>query len=78
MICMNDNGTRMDVDSAPEPRGDAIGNFDEVVAHPESPPAGHGRNQHETLRRGPIHWRLERDAVFTYQSAVTPARAGSN
>ena len=33
MIRMNHNGTRMDVDSAQEPRGDAIGNVEEVVAH---------------------------------------------
>ncbi|MBS1858896.1 MAG: aldo/keto reductase [Acidobacteria bacterium] len=33
MIRMNHNGTRMDVDNAVEPRGDAIGNVTEVVAH---------------------------------------------
>ena len=33
MIRMNHNGTRMDVDDAREPRGDAIGVVDEVVAH---------------------------------------------
>jgi hypothetical protein len=33
MIRMNHNGTRMDVESATEPSGDAIGNVDEVVAH---------------------------------------------
>jgi len=33
MIRMNHNGTRMDVDSAQEPRGDAIGNVEEVVAN---------------------------------------------
>jgi len=33
MIRMNHNGTRMDVDSAVEPRGDAIGDVNEVVAH---------------------------------------------
>jgi len=33
MIRMNHNGTRMDVDSVQEPRGDAIGSVDEVVAH---------------------------------------------
>jgi hypothetical protein len=33
MIRVNHNGTRMDVDNAVEPRGDAIGNVDEVVAH---------------------------------------------
>jgi hypothetical protein len=33
MIRMNHNGTRMDVDSATEPRGDDIGDVSEVVAH---------------------------------------------
>ena len=33
MIRMNHNGTRMDVDSVQEPRGEAIGSVDEVVAH---------------------------------------------
>jgi len=33
MIRMNHNGTRMDVDSVTEPRGDAIGNVEEVVSH---------------------------------------------
>ena len=33
MIRMNHNGTRMDVDSAQEPRGEVAGNVEEVVAH---------------------------------------------
>ena len=33
MIRMNHNGVRMDVDDAREPRGDAIGLVDEVLAH---------------------------------------------
>jgi predicted aldo/keto reductase-like oxidoreductase len=33
MIRMNHNGTRMDVDSPTEPRGDAVGDVNEVVAH---------------------------------------------
>jgi len=33
MIRMNHNGTRMDVDNAVEPRVDAIGDVNEVVAH---------------------------------------------
>lgn len=33
MIRMNHNGTRMDVDSSQEPRGEVAGNVDEVVAH---------------------------------------------
>jgi len=33
MIRMNHNGTRMDVDQSVEPRNDAIGVVDEVVAH---------------------------------------------
>jgi len=40
MIRMNHNGTRMDVDSDVEPRGSAIGDVNEVVAHTRKVHAG--------------------------------------